>query len=66
MNKSIVIKALLIEKLLLYAVYYLGTSHADDVSYFARYLSKGSQETETDKAMTKFMSAIFINFMKTG
>ncbi|XP_065212963.1 LOW QUALITY PROTEIN: venom carboxylesterase-6-like [Planococcus citri] len=43
-----------------------GTSHADDVSYFARYLSKGSQETETDKAMTKFMSAIFINFMKTG
>ncbi|XP_065212960.1 esterase E4-like [Planococcus citri] len=43
-----------------------GSSHSDDISYFLRYLPSSSEETKADKAMTKLVSSIYVNFMKTG
>ncbi|XP_065200318.1 esterase FE4-like [Planococcus citri] len=43
-----------------------GSSHSDDLLYILKYLPTSAEETETDKAMNKFMSSIYVNFMKTG
>ncbi|XP_065212962.1 esterase FE4-like [Planococcus citri] len=43
-----------------------GTAHSDDLLYVLKYLPTSSEENEDDKSMTKFMSSIYLNFMKTG
>lgn len=46
--------------------YSSGVSHADDLAYFLKHSPTSSEETDSDKAMTKLISFILINFMKTG
>lgn len=44
----------------------LGTSHADDLIYIAKFLPLNAEEIELDAAMVNVMTNIFGNFIKTG